>query len=184
VALFDAPDPAYGSSGIELTDLDFDGDQDILYTNGDTFDSYQVKPYHGISWLENQGELTFAEHRLTTMPGVHRALAADLDFDGDQDIAAVALLPAKTLNELDPEDFDSVIWLEQTAPGTFLRHSIERGRLEHATLALGDLDGDEDVDLVAGAFLEPGSESRQTVTVFWNQVRPDASASQTSEAAE
>ena len=33
-----APDPAYGSSGLELVDLDGDGDQDVLMTNGDSFD--------------------------------------------------------------------------------------------------------------------------------------------------
>ena len=50
----------YGMSGIELTDLDRDGDTDILVINGDTFDGRPpelLKPYqvHGLAWLENDG---------------------------------------------------------------------------------------------------------------------------------
>ncbi len=183
VPLFNAPDPAYGSSGIELVDLDLDGDIDILYTNGDTFDSFEVKPYHGISWLENQGDLQFEEHRLTMMPGVHRALVSDLDGDGDQDIAAVALLPAKTLSERDPKDFDSVIWLEQTEPGRFQRHAIEQGRPEHATLACGDFDLDGDVDLIAGNFIET-SDTHSPATVFWNQLGDGSQSGETPGTAE
>ncbi len=54
--LYAAPHPAYGSSGIQLVDLDGDGDLDVLYTNGDVLDSpYLLKPYHGVQWLENPG---------------------------------------------------------------------------------------------------------------------------------
>src|SRR5207244_1120209 len=39
--LYTAPHPGYGSSGIQIVDLDGDGKIDILYTNGDSLD----KPY-------------------------------------------------------------------------------------------------------------------------------------------
>ena len=63
--VYAADDPAFGSSGIQLVDMDGDGDQDILYANGDTFDSALIKPYHGIQWLENTGTFPFAD-RVTT----------------------------------------------------------------------------------------------------------------------
>ncbi|HEY7330752.1 MAG TPA: FG-GAP-like repeat-containing protein, partial [Gemmataceae bacterium] len=66
--LFKASHPGYGSSGIDLVDLNGDGKLDILYTNGDVLDKpYLLKPYHGIQWLENKGNLTFEHHPLVPM---------------------------------------------------------------------------------------------------------------------
>ena len=92
--VFAAGDPAFGSSGVELCDFDGDGDQDVLYTNGDTFDSFQLKPYHGVYWLENEGRFPFRAHFLTAMPGAHRALPADFDGDGDIDVVAALWFPS------------------------------------------------------------------------------------------
>jgi hypothetical protein len=43
--LYKAPHPGYGSSGIQLVDLNGDGKLDVLYTNGDVLDS----PYLGFA---------------------------------------------------------------------------------------------------------------------------------------
>ena len=53
--IYTAPHPNWGSSGIQLVDMDNDRDLDVLLTHGDTFDDGVVKPYHGIQWLENKG---------------------------------------------------------------------------------------------------------------------------------
>ncbi len=151
--IFEAGNPAFGSNGIELVDLDRDGDIDVLLTNGDIFDVTMPRPYHGIHWLENRGEFPFTHHWITAMPGVHRALAGDFDRDGDLDIAAVALLPTELSFTPEQNEYDSVIWLEQTAPGTFQRHSLEAGCCWHAALELADLDKDGDLDLAVGNFL-------------------------------
>ena len=66
--IYAAPHPNWGSSGIQVVDLDKDGDLDVLMTNGDTFDDKILKPYHGIQWLENTGTFPFTEHTLATMP--------------------------------------------------------------------------------------------------------------------
>jgi hypothetical protein len=161
-------DPSNGFSGLELTDLDADGDLDVLTTNGDTFDSHLIKPYHGIAWLENQGDLQFRQRRLTSLPGVHRALAADLDGDGDLDIAAAALLPKQLLRGQSSSDFDSVIWLEQTSRGEFRRHSIERGSTTHAAMVVGDFDFDSDIDIAVGQFGNEQIPPGAAMTIFWN----------------
>ncbi len=53
--IFAAPDPSYGSSGLDLVDMNRDGRIDILYTNGDSFDSFFLKPTHSVRWFENTG---------------------------------------------------------------------------------------------------------------------------------
>lgn len=164
--IFSANEPSFGSSGIQLVDLDRDGDVDVLYTNGDTFDSFYPKPYHSIRWLENRGAFPFEDHLLACMPGVHRALACDLDGDGDLDIAACALLPDRQFGRQTPTDFDSLLWLEQIEPGKFARHSLERGTCQHAVLEVGDFDGDGDIDLAVGRFTEQGRFP--SLELWWN----------------
>jgi FG-GAP-like repeat len=148
-SVYSAPHPNWGSSGIEVVDLDKDGDVDVLMTNGDMFDDQIVKPYHGIHWLENTGTFPFTTHTLASLPGVQRAQAADLDGDGDVDIAACALVPSQAEAA---RRLPSVVWLEQTLPGRFARHVLEVGSPTHATLDAGDLDRDGDVDIAVGNF--------------------------------
>ena len=147
-SVYSAPHPNWGSSGIEVVDLDRDGDLDVLMTNGDMFDDRIVKPYHGIQWLENTGTFPFTAHSLASLPGVQRAQAADLDGDGDLDIVACALVPSRE----EAARLASVVWLEQTQRGSFVRHSLEIGSPAHATLDVGDLDRDGDLDIVVGNF--------------------------------
>jgi hypothetical protein len=160
--------PSYGSSGIELVDLDQDGDLDVLYTNGDSFDDFLIKPHHSIQWLENQGSYPFTRHELAKMPGVHRALSGDFDGDGDLDVVAVAMLPAEVRNPKTAAELSSVILLEQDADGRFIRHSLETGDLTHASIAVGDFDNDDDLDLAVGVFRQRQQTSR--LTLWWNQL--------------
>jgi hypothetical protein len=164
----DAGDPAFGSSGIQVVDLDRDGDLDVLSTNGDTFDSQYVKPYHGVRWLENAGDFPFRVHELSRMPGVNRALAADFDLDGDLDVAACSLLPAGLRGEIPADGFDSVNWLEQVSPGQFKRHSIERNNSTHAAMYVNDLNRDAKPDIVVGTFVDGPIGETPVVSVFWN----------------
>ncbi|MFL5333036.1 MAG: FG-GAP repeat domain-containing protein [Geminicoccaceae bacterium] len=145
--IYEAPHPNWGSSGIELVDLDQDGDMDVLLTHGDTFDDFVLKPYHGIMWLENTGTFPFVAHHLATLPGAQRAQAVDLDGDGDLDIVASAFVSGEQTPHL-----ASLVWLEQTAPGVFVRHTLESGTPSHATLDIGDVDGDGKPDIVTGWF--------------------------------
>ena len=62
--IFGSENEDFGSSGISLCDLDQDGDEDILYTNGDAFDYLPPvpRPWHGVQWLENRGKPRVSRH--------------------------------------------------------------------------------------------------------------------------
>ena len=146
--LYKAPHPNWGSTGLTAVDLDRDGDPDLLATNGDMFDDDLLKPWHGIVWLENKGRLRFEPRTIARLAGAHKAVAADLDGDGDLDVAACALTGA-----VKPEvaaKLPSLVWLEQVKRGRFEPRTLEVGNPVHATLDAGDVDGDGDADLVTG----------------------------------
>lgn len=164
--VYSAENPSFGSSGIEIVDLDQDGDEDILYTNGDSLDSFYLKPYHAVHWIENQGSGNWHDHILTNMPGVMRALPSDLDGDGDLDIVAVACVPENLVAQHGGVTLDSLIWLEQTSTGVFERHALERQDCNHAALEIADFDGDGDLDLAVGNFTQ---QFRVPLTIWWNE---------------
>jgi hypothetical protein len=170
--LYAAPHPAYGSSGIELVDLNDDGRLDVLYTNGDTLDPPSLlKPYHGVQWLENHGRFPFTHHALTAMYGVMHAVAADFTGDGRKDIVAVSFLSAEGFPQRKPLQLDAVILLEQTSRSEFVRHSLETVTCDHFTCAVGDIYGDGTAHLVTGGFsFREESKRNQGVTLWKTRI--------------
>jgi hypothetical protein len=174
--LFAGPDLTFGSSGLDLADLDQDGDMDVLFANGDAFDNSYANPSHGLQWLENLGDVKFAYHRLVDLPGAVRALPADFDLDGDPDLIAAVFLPPYVMPEtLRAESVVSILALEQTSPGNFVPRALDAGLPFLASLEVGDFDADGDVDFVVGGFLFPHgatakrAQSVPRLTVWWNQ---------------
>lgn len=164
--IWSAPDPAYGSSGIELVDMDSDGDLDVLYTNGDSFDR-GPKPYHSIQWLENRGQYPYTHHPLIKMAGVLNARAADFDADGDMDVVAASLLAEPITNQWKSRKTSSVILLTQVAPGEFEPSTVESQLHRHLSIETGDFDSDGDVDFAIGTFLR-SSGADQPDVIIWH----------------
>lgn len=151
--IFQGPHPSFGVSGIQMIDFDQDGDLDVLLSNGDVLDTSNLRGEHGVHLLENSGTYPFRHTLLTRLYGASRAMAGDLDGDGDNDIVASSFLPGKSFaSAREKYDLDGLIVLEQIEPGKFSRHSLERKTCRHTSFDLGDVDGDGDLDVVVGNF--------------------------------
>lgn len=148
VLLARAPNPMYGSTGMRLVDLDDDSDVDILFTNGDAFDTQKdPKPYHGVQWLENKGKLKFQFHNIGRFYGAATAVAGDLDADGDLDIVA-----GSWINYWEDARRQSLIWFENDGKQNFTRQNIINKPPGIVSLELKDITGDDRLDIIAGVF--------------------------------
>ena len=170
--LFRAPHPHWGSSGIEVIDLDQDRDLDVIFTHGDTLDDMEkIRPYHGVSWLENRGtDHSFVQHRLDVYYGAYRAEAGDLDGDGDLDIVASSYLPGQSEEERREFNLSGVVWYEQTEPGSFQARSFLELPCNYATLEVGDLDSDGRIDIILGNMGLPRKGSEWEEVQIWCQL--------------
>lgn len=142
-----APHPMYGSTSMSTVDLDGDKDVDILFTNGDAFDAQtDPKPYHGVQWLENTGQLNFVFHEIGRFYGAAAAAAGDMDRDGDVDVVA-----SSWINFWTDDRRQALVWYENDGKQGFTAHPIATRPAGLTTLQLVDLTGDGALDIVAGA---------------------------------
>ncbi len=166
--IYSAPHPAFGINGLHLVDLDGDGDLDALLTNGDALDQpYVLKPYHGLTWLENRGSYAFTPRRLADYYGAGSPVTADFDGNGLLDIAMTVFLPLESFPQRVSQRLESVVILEQTTAGTFTRHTLERETCDHLTCAAADVNGDGRPDLVLGNF-DPTGRAGSPVSIWHN----------------
>ena len=168
--LFDAKEEYYDMSGLELADLDQDGDTDILFHNGDTLDWFvypegiDPNKWHGLSWLENDGTGQFTLHDILRIWGAYSVRAVDLDGDADLDIVLSTLqvpdmFPRATLQGL--------VWLENDGAQGFTRHNVDLGLPPLLiSIDVADLDQDGVPEIVGGTMDYGGGDGGHRLVVF------------------
>ena len=120
---------AYLPTDLDLADLDGDGDLDLLVSGNGTAASVRL----------NNGQGVFGAGAAVAM-NAYQAVAADLDGDGDLDLAAT------TASSGLPGNLS--VALNDGAAGFGAATVINAGGASKA-LAVGDVDGDGDLDLLA-----------------------------------
>jgi hypothetical protein len=136
--------------------MNADGKVDVLYTNGDSFDSFLLKPSHGVRWLENQGTYPFREHFVGKLPGAHRALTCDMDADGEKDIIAGVFLPRSLLKAQSLREAEGLVLWKSTNDG-FQKLVLTNSQYCHAALIASDFNNDRRDDLILGNFRDGGT---------------------------
>ena len=162
--VFGASNEDFGSSWISLADLDRDGDADVIYSNGDAFDYAPPtgRGWNGLQWLENRGNVRFVYHRIGDFSGASSPQAADLDGDGDTDIAVVS-----AYNNWEQPDAQSLAWFENDGKMGFTLHPLATSPTHLITLAIGNLDGDSRPDLVTGGMHMSYPYDRMSRVTVW-----------------
>ncbi len=149
-----------GSAGLVASDLDSDGDMDLLLPLGDNLEYRHTfpQPYHGCLWLENVGGWKFESRRIATFGGTYAAAVDDLDGDGDLDVVLVSMF-----NDWRAAAPASVVWLENDGQQNFTPWQIAANPTQLSTVACGDINGDGRPDIVAGCMpvLHADPESRR-----------------------
>jgi len=120
-----------GASSVYATDVDGDGDVDILGA---------ARGADEICWWKNDGEENFTKHTIDdNFDGAYDVYATDLDGDGDVDILGAA------------QNADDIVWWENEGSQGFTRNNITMPyyQLDGARSVYAiDVDGDGDMDVL------------------------------------
>lgn len=111
---------------VDLADMDGDQDLDIVFTEGENEIS---------GWCANDGAGNFGQASLYAWDPI-KLVPVDMDQDGDTDVAFSV--------------GGSIVWQENNGSGLMgASHSVYSGGSFHLWITAGDMDGDQDMDLVA-----------------------------------
>jgi FG-GAP-like repeat len=156
------PSPMTATSGIAAGDVDGDGDPDLVVSS-DVLGTMTTGPQLLIRVVRRTGPATLVPEPAQTLPpyGIGGNMLADVDFDGAPDLVA-SLLPGgvgygQALSN--PGGGGAIVW-RNLGGGAFGSHQIWSLAGTRGALAITDLDGDGDNDVIAGRCVGYGVPGR------------------------
>jgi hypothetical protein len=160
--------PVYGSTDFELTDIDHDGNLDLVYTCGYNFnDSRILKPYHGLYVFKNTGNWNFKQQWFYPINGCTKFVTADFDGDGDLDIATTAFYA-----DLKNNPAEGCIYFEQDKAFSFKPHTIPVSKYGRwMNMAVADYNNDGKPDIILGNY-STGFSFQPGLKPFWEKNLP------------
>ncbi|MHA8057899.1 FG-GAP repeat domain-containing protein [Aquirufa nivalisilvae] len=167
-------DSVFGSSYMEVADMNKDGYDDIIVSNGDNADySRSKKAFHGVHVYLNDGRNNFKEGYFYPSYGASKTVARDFDQDGDLDLAMIAFFA-----ENDKGRNENFLYFQNQGNMTFQVSNLNIGNGGHyICMDAGDVDKDGDIDIVLGNYqfgaVKPGTKLTPglQLTYFKNLIR-------------
>jgi len=158
-----------GSAGLIASDMDQDGDVDLILPAGDNLEDLDPypQPWHGCLLFENQGNWKFEPRRISDLGGTYAAAVGDPDGDGNRDIVLVSMA-----NLWERPERASIVWLQNDGAGQFQTWQIDDRPTHLITVACGDVNGDGVDDIVAGGLHIRGPYDRIGRVTAWISQHP------------
>ncbi len=133
----------YGTSYLEMADIDQDGKEEILLANGDNADySYCKKNYHGIRIFKETLSNHWKESKFFPIYGATGVLSYDVNADGKLDLIACANFVEKEFQES-----ETLLYFINKGKMQFDVKYIKLPKINPLTMSIGQIKGKKELFL-------------------------------------